>query len=89
VDRAQRIAPPGYVSPPGEDGPLTYVESVGPRYFETLGMHLIAGRDFRTEDNQNGPKVIGINETAARKYFPGQDLIGRRMATEAIGPNSK
>jgi predicted permease len=73
------IAPPGYISPPAEDGPLTYVESVGPRYFETLGMRLIAGRDFRTEDNQNGPKVIAINETAARKYFPGQNPIGRRM----------
>lgn len=76
------MAPPAYVSPPGEGGPLTYFQSVGPRYFETLGMRVVAGRDFRVEDNEDAPKVIAINEAAARKYFPGQDPIGQRMGHE-------
>ncbi len=70
------IRPPGYV---GDEELITWFEEVGPRYFETLGMRLVAGRDFRMEDDIDAPKVIAINETAARAFFPNQNPLGRRM----------
>ena len=70
------IRPPNYV---GDDDLITWFEEVGPRYVETLGMRLIAGRDFRIDDDINAPKVIAINETAARVLFPDQNPLGRRM----------
>jgi predicted permease len=70
------IRPPGYV---GDEELITWFEEVGPRYFETLGMRLVAGRDFRMNDDIEAPKVIAINETAARAFFPNQNPLGRRM----------
>lgn len=72
------IAPPGYVSATGDD-PVTYFVAVGPRYFETLGTPLVAGRDFRSTDKRNTPKVIVINETAARLFFPKGTAVGSRV----------
>lgn len=71
-----QIRPSTYVGP---DDLITYVEDVGPRYFETLGMRLVAGRDFRASDRSQTPKVIALNESAARALFPGQNPIGRRV----------
>jgi predicted permease len=70
------IRPPNYV---GDEELITWFEEVGPRYFETIGIRLVAGRDFRMSDDIAAPKVIAINETAARVLFPGQDPLGRRM----------
>jgi predicted permease len=63
----------------GDEELITWFEEVGPRYFETIGIRLVAGRDFRMSDDIAAPKVIAINETAARVLFPGQDPLGRRM----------
>jgi predicted permease len=52
----------------------------GPRYLETLGIRLVRGRDFTDRDNESSP--IGaaiINETMARRYWPGEDPLGRRV----------
>ena len=52
-----------------------------PGYFETLGVRLLAGRDFTSQDrpssNNEMPKVIIINEHMARHYFAGRDPIGQ------------
>ncbi len=52
----------------------------GPRYLETLGIRLVRGRDFTDRDDESSP--IGaaiINETMARRYWPGEDPLGRRV----------
>jgi putative ABC transport system permease protein len=56
------------------------VNVTGPRYLETLGIRLVRGRDFTDRDNETSP--IGaaiINETMARRYWPGEDPLGRRL----------
>ncbi len=73
------IAPPGYAPPPGQDMIITWMESVGPRYFEALGTRIVEGRDFIERDDQGAPKVVVINEAAARLYFPGRSPIGMRV----------
>jgi putative ABC transport system permease protein len=48
-------------------------------YFEALGIQLKKGRFFTRQDGQTGERVIIINETMARRFWPGQDPVGRRM----------
>ncbi|HKW97482.1 MAG TPA: ABC transporter permease [Bryobacteraceae bacterium] len=51
---------------------------VTPRYFETLGIPLLAGRDFSPRDVGH-PRVVIISNAVARHYFPGQNPIGRNI----------
>jgi predicted permease len=71
----------GY-SAKGRNDTLVYFNAVSDRYFETLGMDLIAGRDFNSHDAAESPKVAIVNQTMAKKYFAGQNPIGKRYRTE-------
>src|SRR5262245_46967651 len=50
-----------------------------PRFFETVGITLVAGRDFNERDLSNWPNAAVINKTIAVRAFPGQNPIGRRL----------
>jgi putative ABC transport system permease protein len=50
-----------------------------PHYFRTMGIPLLKGRGFTERDNEKAPKVILINQTMARRYFGGEDPLGKRM----------
>jgi putative ABC transport system permease protein len=56
---------------------------VAPGYFEALGVPLVAGRDFHTEETQGGDAVAIVNETLARRYFPDGDALGRRLLLQS------
>ncbi len=81
------ISVPGRNVPPDENsmrqvnGELEfnapYLAQVGPKYFETLGMTLLRGRDFTDRDNEQAPKVAVVNEAFARYYFGDDNPIGR------------
>ncbi len=53
--------------------------SVIPGYFETLGIPLVAGRDFTASDGPGATQVAIVNQTAARRFWPGEDPLGKRM----------
>lgn len=53
-------------------------QRVAPGYFQTLGIPIIAGRDFTESDNKNAPVVI-INESLAQRYFPDGNALGQRL----------
>jgi predicted permease len=61
----------------------TYFRLVTPGYFETLGIPLKAGRTFTQADltTVDSVRTVVINEALARKYFPGEDPIGRQIAS--------
>ena len=71
----------GYTPQPDEDKEV-YVNRVAPKYFETLGTPLLAGRDFTLQDQKSAPKVAMINQTMARYYFRNANPIGRHVITE-------
>jgi len=50
-----------------------------PGYFDTLGVPLIAGRDFRDTDKDGSERVVIISQSVAQKLFPGQDPLNREM----------
>ena len=67
--------PKGKVFPEGTlHGPLVYV--IGPGYLQAMGMHL-HGRDFTWEDGPKSERVVMINASAAKVYWPGEDAVGR------------
>ncbi len=70
----------GYQERP-EDRRYVFINSVAPKYFETLGTPLRAGRDFSFQD-QNGPRVAIINQVMAHYYFGDRNPIGKHVALE-------
>jgi putative ABC transport system permease protein len=52
---------------------------VTPGYFETMGIELVAGRTFEAADSADPRRVVIINETMARLYFPGEDPLGQQF----------
>jgi predicted permease len=57
-------------------------------YFEALGVPLVDGRFFDQRDGPNAPPVVIVNGTAARRYWPGQNALGRRLkGMDPRGPN--
>lgn len=61
------------------DQPRAKFRTASGGYFSALGIPLIRGRLFDNRDNQNTPKVVVINETAARRYWPHDDPVGKRI----------
>lgn len=68
----------GYQPAPDEQLNSSYLE-VGEDYFKTLGVPIVAGREFQRTDDENAVPVAVINETMAAKYWPGKDPIGQRL----------
>ena len=58
------------------DTPVTWYRLVSSGYFETMGMAMVRGRAFAAREA--APTVV-VNETFARRFFPGEDPIGRRL----------
>jgi len=67
---------PGYVRPPGESPDYKYA-IVSPRYFSTMKIPLVTGRDFRDSDDAGTAPVAIVNEYFAGKFWPDQDPVGR------------
>src|SRR5215831_19190343 len=54
-------------------------ETVGPRYFQTMRIQLVRGRDFDERDREDAHRVVIINETMARRYWPKGGALGQRL----------
>src|SRR5499426_587192 len=69
----------GKPDPGPENQPGAGYSGICQNYFRTMGIRLISGREFTELDSQNVPGVIVINETMARRYWPDEDPLGRRI----------
>ena len=70
--------PEGYVPRPHESLELRRAD-VTTRYFETLGMPILEGRDFTPDDSETAPPVVVVDQTAANRYWPRQDPLGKKL----------
>jgi predicted permease len=75
------ISVPG-AEPETEDNPHVLHNAVGKGYFATMGIPLLVGRTFGSQDTAISPKVAVINETMARLYFPGGSPIGHHFRVD-------
>ena len=69
----------GREPPGGQDDWREDWNVVAPRYFATMGIPLVRGRDFADSDREGGGDVAILNETFAAALFPGQDAVGRTV----------
>ena len=68
----------GYAPAKDEDMRHNY-ETVGPKYFQTMRIPLLRGRDFDERDQEGAPGVVIISETMAQRYWPRGDALGKRL----------
>lgn len=69
----------GRPSPRPSEAPATGYAAVTPDYFRTLGIPILRGRGFTPSDDANAAKVGVINQAFAKRFFPGEEPLGRRV----------
>jgi predicted permease len=79
------VAIEGVDTRPGIDATVS-LNYVSPRFFGTVGMPLVAGRDFTEDDATDRPKVAIVNERFLEKFGLGRDAVGKRMSVGQDGP---
>jgi predicted permease len=65
------------------------IDEVGPGFFGTLGIPLIAGREFTERDNAAAPKVAIVNQQFASHFFAGRSALGRKFEFDAKNPDTE
>ncbi len=68
----------GYTPPP-EESPTVEYNEVGDEYFVTMGIPLVAGREFTRADDEKAALVAVVNETMAQRYWQGRSPLGERL----------
>ena len=75
----------GRVAPADSGSQTASFMPVGPDYFDTVGVRLVAGRKFTPQDDQDHPGVAIVNESFVKHYFPNENPLGQRMRPFAPG----
>ena len=89
--RITPVLPEGQPEVSLAERPFVIIEAISPRLLDTMRIPLRAGRVFTDADNAQAPKVIIVNELFARRYWPGENavgkhvLVGRQTAAEIVG----
>jgi predicted permease len=76
---SRSVFPEGQEGTSNRNGVLVTIDQVATGYLQTMGIPLMRGRDFDTSVREESPKVAIINETAARRFWPDQDPLGKRF----------
>jgi putative ABC transport system permease protein len=70
----------GHPTTSDADAPVAYRCVVSLNYFQTMGIPLLQGREFTERDRDGTATALIINETAVRRYWPGQNPVGSRLS---------
>lgn len=68
------------------DQPSARMALITPGYFSTAGIPLLKGRTFDEHDDLKAPKVLVVNKAFANRYFPHEEVVGKRITPGATGP---
>ncbi len=69
----------GHAPVSNAESDTVYYQETSPNYFQTMGIPILRGRDFSTRDSLKSPLVVLVSESFARRYWPGQDAVGKRL----------
>ena len=78
------IVPEGFQFPAGKDSAVEASSIVDEHYFDAIGVPLVKGRAFRANDTAQTPRVAIVNEAFADRYWPSQDVIGKRFRLSGV-----
>src|SRR6202046_2655633 len=78
IQKRNDAYPEGYVPHPHESLQVLHAE-VSPRYFESLHIPILEGREFTQNHDEKVPRALIVDQTAARRYWPGQDPLGKKL----------
>jgi predicted permease len=70
----------GHVRASGEEDPRARFRTISPGFFASLGVPILAGRDFDESDRRGGEPVVIVSESVAQRMFPNQDAVNRHLA---------
>ncbi|HET7322136.1 MAG TPA: ABC transporter permease, partial [Longimicrobiaceae bacterium] len=79
IKRITPMLPEGQPNAPLAQRPFIGIEAVSPRWFSTLRVPLLSGRAFTDADTGSSPKIVIVNQTFARRFWPGQNPIGKHV----------
>lgn len=77
--RITPVLPEGQPEVPLPQRPFVDIEAISPLWFRTMRVPLLAGRPFSEADNAQAPKVVIVNDSFARRYWPNQNAIGKHI----------
>ncbi len=77
-----RVSIPGVELPQGQPNIPIKFNAASLGYFRTMGTRLLEGRDFTTADSPSGLKVVVVNQTMARRFWPATDAVGQHLLAE-------
>jgi putative ABC transport system permease protein len=77
--RITPVLPEGHPDVPLPQRPFVDIEAVSPQWFQTMRVALRSGREFTDNDNAQAPKVVIVNETFARRFWPDQNPVGKHI----------
>jgi putative ABC transport system permease protein len=89
--RITPVLPEGQPEVPLAERPFIIIEAISPTWFRTMRVPLQSGREFTDADNAEAPKVVIVNQTLARRYWPNENpvgkhiVVGRQTASEVVG----
>jgi predicted permease len=69
----------GHVKAAGEEDPRARFRTVSPGYFASVGVPILAGRDFNDADRRDGERVVIVSQSLAQRMFPNQDAVNHHM----------
>ena len=77
--------------PPPSKGqePRFQTQNISPKFFQTLHIPLLGGRDFNADDRSDGQSVVIVSKSLAQRFFPSQDPIGKQIENVGYGSDSK
>ncbi len=76
---AMQFSTEGRLRGPGEEDPRARFRTISPGFFATMGVPIIAGRDFNDSDRRDSEPVVIVSQSLAQKMFPNQDAVNRHM----------
>ena len=78
--RLTPVLPEGQPDVPLAQRPFVDIEAISPQWFQTMRVPLRGGREFTAADNAQSPKVVIVNETFARRFWPNDNPVGKHLA---------
>src|SRR5678816_4722804 len=80
-----RFTKPGQSNDQAASNATTSGDVIGPGYFRTFGIPIVRGRGFTDADDGSAPLVMIVNESFARRYWPGEDALGKQLRMSWAG----